>query len=154
MATTGEVTDGEANKELVRRVQFDTYTGKEDPDVIDELMSDEFVQHDPSAGDVHGPDGFREDVETWRNAFSNITATIHQMIAEGDVVASHYTVRGTHDGPIPDLDLEPTGKTFEIEGWEFDRIEDGKLVETWHMVDTFGLLRQLGALPDEAHTER
>lgn len=85
MGTSGEATDGEANKELVRRVQYDTYTGKEDLNVIDELMSDEFVQHDPSFGELHGPDGFREDVETWRNAFSNVTATIHRMIAEGDL---------------------------------------------------------------------
>jgi predicted ester cyclase len=150
MGTSGGVTDDEANEELVRRVQYDTYTGREDLDVIDVLISDGFVQHDPSAGDVHGPDGFREDVETWRSAFSDIAATIHRMIAEGDLVGSHYTARGTHVGPIPDLDLEPTGETFEIEGWEFDRIEDGKLVETWHTVDTLGLLRQLGALSDEA----
>lgn len=151
MAMRGETSE-KANKELVRRVQYDTYTGEEDLDVIDELMSNEFVQHDPSAGDVYGPDGFREDVETWQNAFSNITATIHRMIGEGDLVASHYTVCGIHEGPIPDLDLEPTGEEFEIEGWEFDRIENGKLVETWHMIDTLGLLQQLGALPEEGST--
>lgn len=136
-------------EELVRRVQYDTYTGEEDLDVIDELVSDEFVQHDPLVDDVHGPDDFKEYLETFQNAFTDITATIHQMIAEDDLVASHFTVRGTHEGQFPGLDIEPTGEEFEIDGMEFDQVEDGKLVESWLMYDALGFLQQLGALPDE-----
>lgn len=69
------------------------------------------------------------------------------MVAESDIVSSHFTVSGTHEGSFPDLD--PTGKEFEIDGMEFDRVEDGKLVETWLMPDVFGFLQQLGVLSEK-----
>lgn len=129
------------NKELVRRVQYETYSGEEDSDIIDELVSDEFIQHDPIAGEVRGPDELKETVESFQTAFPDLTFTVNHMVAENDIVSSHFTVSGTHEGSFPDLDLDPTGKEFEIDGMEFDRVEDGKLVETWLMPDVFGFLQ-------------
>lgn len=143
------MTPAEENKELVRRVQFDTYTGEEDLDIIDELVSDEFVQRDPFTGETRGPDALREGIESFRTAFTDLTITINHMVAENDIVASHFTVGGTHEGSFPDLDLEPTGEEFDIEGMEFDRVEDGKLAETWLMPDTLRFLQQLDVFSDE-----
>ncbi|WP_255168689.1 ester cyclase [Natrononativus amylolyticus] len=143
------MTTPDENKEIVQRVQYDTYTGEEDLDVIDELVSDEFVMHDPVSGDIHGPDGFKEYVETFQKAFGELTLSVEHMVVEDDIVASHGTARGTHEGQFPGLDVEPTGEEFEASGMEIDRIEDGKLVESWFMPDALGLLQQLGALPEE-----
>ena len=147
MATTTSVE--ERNREIVERVSFEPYVTGE-MDAIDEMVSEGFVLHDPlSPEEIRGPEGLKEYVETFRTAFPDLQATMEDIVAEDDRVAVHWTVGGTHEGPIPDLDLEPTGKTFEIAGMEFDRIEDGKLAETWLMYDSLGFMHQLGVIPTE-----
>ncbi|WP_227380489.1 ester cyclase [Haladaptatus halobius] len=140
----------EENKELVERTSFEVYT-EGNVDLIDEMVSDDYVLHDPtSPEEVRGPDGLKEHVKTYRDAFPDLDATIESLIAEDDLVAVRFVTRGTHEGPLPDLpDLEPTGKEFEVTGTEFDRIEDGKLAETWLMFDTLGFMEQLGVIPSE-----
>lgn len=143
------MTTPEKNKEIVERASFESYS-EGNMDIIDELVSDDFVLHESFPllpEETRGRDGLKEHVEVARSAFSDASYTMEHMVAEDDFVAAHYTLRGTHDGPIPGLDLAPTGEEFEIIGMEFDRIEDGKLVETWYLLDTLGFLQQVGALP-------
>ncbi len=139
----------EANKELVKQASFETYT-EGNTDVIDELVSDSYVLHDPTSPEaIRGREAFKEHVESIRRAFPDLTTTIEHTAVEGDLVAVQFTVGGTHEGPFPDLDLEPTGETFEMDGMEFDRIEDGQLAETWLVFDSLAFAQQLGAVPDE-----
>ena len=140
----------ESNEELVERVSFETYT-EDNADAIDELVSEEYVLHDPMSPEpICGREGLKDHVESLREAAPDLSATIEHVIADDEFVAVHFTIRGTQEGPVPDLDLEPTGEPFEVVGMEFDRIEDGKLIETWLAYDTLGFAEQLGAL--EART--
>ena len=43
--------------------------------------------------------------------------------------------------------MEPTGKQTSSTGIQIDRIQNGKIVESWVSWDTLGLLMQLGAIP-------
>jgi predicted ester cyclase len=54
-------------------------------------------------------------------------------------------MHGTHEGPF--MGVEPTGREVTLPAIEFDRFEDGLLVETWTQSDQLGLLEQLGAWP-------
>ncbi|WP_331234165.1 ester cyclase [Natronorarus salvus] len=147
MATTTSVE--ERNREIVERVSFEPYVTGE-MDAIDEMVSEGFVLHDPlSPEEIRGPERFKEYVESFRTAFPDLHLTTEEIVAEDDRVAVHWTVGGTHEGPIPNLDLEPTGEEFEISGMEFDRIEDGKLAETWLVYDSLGFMQQLGVIPTE-----
>jgi predicted ester cyclase len=67
------------------------------------------------------------------------------MLAEGDLVATRKTFRGTHQGPF--MGLEPTGKQVEIGLIDIVRVVDGRVTEHWNAVDNLGLLQQLGVLP-------
>ncbi|HEX2092698.1 MAG TPA: ester cyclase, partial [Longimicrobiaceae bacterium] len=67
------------------------------------------------------------------------------VVAEGDLVASRWTVSGTHTGPF--AGLPPSGNRFSITGMSFYRVVDGKIVEGWVNDDNLGMARQLGALP-------
>lgn len=139
----------EQNIEIVERGSIEVYE-KGNLDVIDEVVSEDFVLHDPlTPEEIHGRDGLKDYVEANRDAFPDLNITIEQLVAEDDLVAVHFTFRGTHEGRIPDLDLEPTGAEIEIIGMEFDRIEDGKLVETRLLYDTLGFMQQVGAIPAE-----
>lgn len=147
------MTTPEENKQIVERASFDVFT-EGDLDIIDELVSDDFVLHDPtSPEEIRGRDGLKEYVQTYRNAFSDLDATMDAIVAEGNTAAVRFTVRGTHTGPLPEApDLEPTDREIEVAGMEFDRIENGQLVETWQIFDALGLLQQLGVAPAEETT--
>jgi predicted ester cyclase len=51
---------------------------------------------------------------------------------------------------MPDLGIEPTGRTVEFSGLFIDRLEDGRVVEMWHLMDNLTLMQQLGVLEQEA----
>jgi predicted ester cyclase len=85
-----------------------------------------------------------------REAFPDITFTVEDMIAEGDLVATRWTATGTNDGEF--MGMEPTGRQATIGGMTIQRFKDGRIVEGWTQQDALGLLRQIGAVPEPART--
>lgn len=76
-----------------------------------------------------------------RESFPDMEFTINDTIEEGNEVALRWTMTGTHDGPLGDM--EPTGKRVEMPAVEINRFEDGKLAETWTQSDMLDLMQQL-----------
>jgi predicted ester cyclase len=70
---------------------------------------------------------------------------VERQLAEGDLVETHWTLRGTHAGELEGT--APTGRHVMVDGQLLSRIVDGRFVEEWVHWDTLGLLRQIGALP-------
>ena len=91
-------------------------------------------------------EGYRQFAAAFYAAFPDLTHTIEEQVAEGDVVVSRFTVRGTHQGEFQGL--PPTGKQIAIAAVAFDRIAGGKIVERWGQFDALGLMQQLGAIPE------
>jgi predicted ester cyclase len=60
-------------------------------------------------------------------------------------VVCRLTSRGTHQGELQGI--PPTGKQITVPGMTINRIVDGKLAEEWVIVDTLGMLQQLGVIP-------
>jgi predicted ester cyclase len=67
------------------------------------------------------------------------------MIAEGDLVVTRVTARGTHTGVWQGI--EPTGSDIQLHGINIDRIEAGLIAEHWGEADTVGMLYQMGVDP-------
>ena len=80
-----------------------------------------------------------------RAAFPNLQCTIEDEIGQGDKLAAHWTVRGTHEGTF--YGNLPTGRTVEVPGFNFARIAAGQIVENWVFMDQMGMLQQLGIVP-------
>ncbi|MGH2921728.1 MAG: ester cyclase, partial [Gaiellaceae bacterium] len=97
---------------------------------------------------LRGPDGFKENISAYRAAFSDARITVDDQIAEGDKVATRWTGRGTHDGDL--MDIAPTGKQVEISGLTLSRLANGKVIEEYTNWDTFGMMQQLGVVPELA----
>lgn len=143
MATTD--TQLTANKDLVRAIPERIMTDG-DTDRIYEVFAEDFVEHNPALGDVIGPDGFREYVyDPFHEAFPDVTATVEDVVAEGDYVALRVTLTGTHEGEF--LGIEATGKRMSATAFALHRVEDGKVAERWTMFDVPGIMHQLGAMP-------
>lgn len=134
----------EQNKRTARRIPEELAT-KGDLDLIEELYAADAVEHDPF-GEHSGRTAIRESMEVLRVAFPDFSASVEEIIGEGDVVAMRVTLRGTHEGVF--LGAEPTGRTFEVENSVFTTLDDGMVVERWVQPDTLGLLQQLGIEPE------
>ena len=117
-------------------------------DVIDRVYSDDYHFVGP-LDDVRGKDGERGMIASYLAAFPDLQFTVHEQLVDGDKVTSRWTAIGTHEGPLGDLPA--TGFRGEpVGGVSIARFEGGKLVSVWTMWDVFGLLRQLGAIPQPA----
>ncbi len=70
---------------------------------------------------------------------------VEHLIAEGDLVVTHWTLQGTHLGDWQGL--APTGTRVTASGLVLNRIRAGRVAETWWGYDLMGVLQQLGAIP-------
>jgi len=93
---------------------------------------------------------YKHFVTQWRTTFPDYHSTIELQVAEGDLVVTRATGRGTHKGEYRGLEFKgipPTGKQITWTITTIDRIADGKIVENWFNDDSVGRLQQIGALP-------
>jgi steroid delta-isomerase-like uncharacterized protein len=138
----------EQNKTIVRRALEEPWTGN--LDVVDELIASNFVGYDPASPEpLHGPEGVKEFISSYRAAFPDARITVEQQLAEGDFVATRWSGSGTHEGEL--MGVSPTGKQVTVSGLTISRLEGGKIVEEFQNWDTFGMMQQLGAVPALAH---
>jgi steroid delta-isomerase-like uncharacterized protein len=133
----------EQNKALARRV-FEEVWNKGNLAAVDELTAANLVFHN-AAQMLYAPEGFKQFVTMYRNAFPDTHFTVEDEIAEGDTVVIRWSVRGTHKGEL--LGVPPTGKQVTVSGITITLFANGKSVETWAEFDALGMLQQLGVIP-------
>jgi steroid delta-isomerase-like uncharacterized protein len=131
------------NKALVRR-SIEEAINKGNLAVIDEMAAPNYVYHEPTAGEVKGPDGLKKLIAMYRGAFPDVRMTIDEQIAEGDLVVTRWTVRGTHRGEL--MGVAASGKQIAVTGIVITRFANGKAVEEWENYDALGMMRQIGAI--------
>jgi predicted ester cyclase len=124
--------------------QFVAAINAADDDALLELLHDDFVDRTPNPLQGTGRDAFASKIRQLRNAFSDMSLRVDQVVAEGDVVSFLWTLSGTNDGPF--ADWEPTGIPVEFNGMNLQRLADGRVVEHWSIHDALSLFHQLGRL--------
>jgi len=136
----------ETNKAISRRFLEEVF-GKGKLNVLDEIIAPDHVDSGPGTlpGLPTGPEGSKQLVTVYRNAFPDVHFTIDEQIAEGDKVVTRWTAHGTHQGEL--AGIPATGKSSTVTGIGVDRIVNGKIVESWGMFDQFGMMQQLGIIP-------
>jgi steroid delta-isomerase-like uncharacterized protein len=133
------------HKRIVRR-SFEELFTQGDLNVADEVFASTYVGHDPALpADIRGPAEFKRFVQMYRTAFPDLQIAIDDQIAEGDLVVTRFTARGTHRGEL--MGIPPTGNKVVVTGISIDRMADGKSVESWTNYDLMGMMRQLGLVP-------
>jgi predicted ester cyclase len=136
--------DIEANKAGVRRFYERSHEG--DLAVYDDMLTPDFVNHGGPAGELHGPQAFKEAYIGFATAFSDFRTTIDLIVAEADLVAVYGVASGTHDGPF--MGLPPSGRVLRWTGIAIYRLDaEGRISERWQEVDSLALMGQLGLLP-------
>ncbi|WP_248905008.1 ester cyclase [Halocatena marina] len=134
------------NKAVVRRIPNEIMTEGVDT-AIEEVFAADFVEHNPTLGEIHGPDGFRNRVyKPLRDAFSDLEVVIEELIAEDNRVVLRATIHGIHEGEFNDI--EATGNTIEVPVMVIHRVEDGLVAERWVIFDALSMMQQLDVIPN------
>jgi steroid delta-isomerase-like uncharacterized protein len=131
------------NKQLLRRYYEEVLTTGR-LDVLEAIAQPDYIEHNPFPGHGQGLEGLRQRVNTLRGGL-NQQFTLELLIAEGDKVAVLWTARGTQVGDF--MGLPATGKSYTIQGVDIHELRDGRMAQHWDVVDMYGFLIQLGALP-------
>ncbi len=139
----------EENKAIVRR--FYEEWNKGNMQGVYDLFSDDVVDHNPGPGQAPGKAGVIQSLEIFRYAFPDSQLAVEQLIADGDKVVDHATLRGSHTGSL--LGIPPTGKPVVVQASDIYRIANGKIVEIWHIEDILGIMQQIGAMPAQPRPE-
>lgn len=129
------------NEAVVRQVT-DLLTQPQLPSDFDQLIDPDWDNHAPGGLRARGHEGFKMIHKFSQEGFSNYHVTVERLISDGDFVAVHYRMRGTHTGEF--MGIPPTGRPFDVPGMTIHRFQNGKLAESWVMPDRLELFQQLG----------
>lgn len=128
---------------------FEEIWNNQNLDVVDELVSPDFVLHDPqSPSPVRGVEAYKQMVRYYTTAFPDLHFTIEDCLSDGDHEMTRWSCTGTQQGDL--IGVPATGRQIAITGISYGRIADGKMVEGWNNWDTLGMLQQLGVVPMQA----
>ncbi len=136
----------EQNKAISRRLIEEGFN-KGNLSIVDELLGNNYTAHDVPPDLPRGRDGLKAFIKMQRDAFPDLHSNVEFQIADGDLVATHWTATGTNTGS--GFGMGPTNKPMKITGTVIDRIVGGKIVETWNNFDQLGLMQQLGVIPSQ-----
>lgn len=113
-----------------------------------EFVWEDVVEQVPFPGQGPGLEGLQDVLRGMRSAFPDLEFLIQEQIAEHDKVASRFEWTGTHQGEF--LGVPATGRQVRVWGIVIDRLEEGRIKDTRIIMDTLGLMMQLGVFPPPA----
>ena len=112
---------------------------------IDELVAPDGISHHLSWGMPANRMGLKQLIAMLRTAFPDLQCSIEDEIIEGDKIAAHWALRGTHKGLF--LGNSPTNKQILAQALIYARIENSQIIESWTMIDQMDIWQQLGLVP-------
>ncbi|HEY0756001.1 MAG TPA: ester cyclase [Ktedonobacteraceae bacterium] len=126
-------------EDLVRQFYVPFNTG--DISIYDRILARDWIDDPLSPDQQQGPAGFKAKVSEFWQTIPGYHVTNDEILIVGNKAAVHSTVRSNLRG------AKPAERPFEMRTCDFHRIEDGKIVYTWHLEDFYGLCQYLGAIP-------
>ena len=133
-----------SNSDIVRQF-IETVLNQGRIDAAGEFFWEDMVEQVPLPGQGPGIEGLKDVLRRLRAAFPDMHWTIQEQIVEGAKVVSRFEWTGTHRGTF--LGVPATDRAVTVWGVVIDRLEGGKIRDTRIIMDTLGLMMQLGVVP-------
>lgn len=134
----------EENKARIREF-IDRVLTDGEIDATGEYFHEDMVEEVPFPGQGPGLQGLKETLARMRHAFPDSKWTVEEQIAEANKVLTRFIWSGTHRGEF--LGIPATNRSVRVWGMVIDRFETGKVKSTRILMDTLGMMQQLGVLP-------
>jgi steroid delta-isomerase-like uncharacterized protein len=141
-----ETSQTTSNKAVVRRFHDAANTGDAEllSATIEEIVEPDAVIRTPLPLQSAGAQALKEVFARLHRVFGDLHVTIEDLIEEGDKIVSRNSVTGTHQGEY--MGLPPTGRSVTYNEIFIFRFVNGRIAETWGVVDVFSQMRQLGLI--------
>jgi predicted ester cyclase len=131
----------EANKLFIESFVQEVFN-KHNLSALERYFAPNVIHHNSMAG--QGTEGFKLSFRAFFSAFPDVHATIENIISENSVVLVYLNWTGTHKGEFQGI--AATNKPISLTSADLFRIgTNGTVVEDWGVVDSFDLLKQIGA---------
>jgi len=131
-------------KSLVRR--FYEEVGAGNLGVIDELVADDFIDHEEFPGLEPSKEGVKKFFAMLSSAFPDLRMEVHEMLADGDLVSARVIATGTQQGDF--MGMPSSGKHVKVQVFDIVRIRDRQVSEHWGLMDAMTMMQQLGGIPE------
>lgn len=112
-------------------------------EVVDEIVDPSYVYRSPDE-ELHGTEALKSFLGGYHAAFPDLRMAIDDLVVADDKAVIFFTLTGTHEGPL--MGIPPTGKEMCVHGVVRSRLEDGRIVEEWEILDQLAILTQLGVV--------
>lgn len=130
-------------KVKMRRILDEAFS-KGDVDVLDELMTPDFVNHNAPPGMDTGIEGVKQVIRVERTGFPDMNVEIIRDFEDGDFVIQHVRCTGTHTGVA--FGVPPTGREVSWNEIHVAHVRDGRVCEHWACNDLHSVLMQIGKI--------
>ena len=107
------------------RDHFEDFVNRRKPEVIRTNMSPDFFDHDGPGGKPTGVEGDEKMMRAMYDAMPDLSLTIEEMVAEGDMVVCRNIWRWTE---------KSSGKKMQFHGFVMWRFEGERIAERWATV--------------------
>jgi len=126
----------------MRRVYTEVFT-QGNVDLIDELMHEDFVEHEEvPPGIPPGRGTPKAMIVMMRSAFPDFRADVDEILQDGNKVIARARFSGTHEGEF--MGIPATGNTFDINVIDIMEFQGDKAIAHWGLMDTAKMMEQLG----------
>ncbi|MCX4745007.1 ester cyclase [Kitasatospora sp. NBC_01287] len=140
-AQTTAATTIEANKALVHRYYAELVTGQR-IELLEELVAaDAADETRVGPGGAGTREDFAEHLRVLWETVEGVTATVEDLVAEGDRVIAFWRIEGKHVGHV--FGVPATGRDFVGHSISTLTIKDGRVVRYNVLPDRLGIIRQL-----------
>jgi steroid delta-isomerase-like uncharacterized protein len=133
-----------SNKAVIVRFWEEVFNGR-NFNLVDSLFTQDYVYHGAAGQEVRGGEGLKQFLTMFFSAFPDLRAEVEDVFGEGDKVVSRAMCRGTHKGEL--MGIPPTGKQIAIRVICTNRFVGQRVAEDWELPDLFGMMLQLGVVP-------
>ena len=133
----------EKNKAVIKRY-FEAYNNKDEA-IFNEIISPDYVDHGQSAymaSPRRGIEGAKNDLRYSLDRLDTLNYVVEAIVASEaypDLVGAYW--KGSLPTKTTQSETPETNKTISYRGTSIYKIQNGKMIETWHVFD--GLPKKL-----------
>lgn len=121
------------------------------PEELDTCIAADYVRNEPLPGVTPDLTGIKQWQAIVSGAFPDIHFSVEGQIAEGDMVSTRWSCRGTHKAEF--MGIPATNKSIVVTGIIHGRFSNGKVAESWGEWSSLNMMMQMGVVSSpEAQT--
>jgi predicted ester cyclase len=127
----------ELDKRIIQRY-FEAYNNKNEA-IFDEIISPDYIDHGQTAymgSPGRGVAGAKNDLKNSLDKLDDLNYVVEAMIASElypDLVGTYW--KGSVTPKSTSSNTQQNNKIISVRGISIYRIQNGKMVETWHVVE-------------------